>query len=110
LSRYTFTPVIFTLVFITMSEFELFRFTESGISLMMGEKDTLKMTTETIDGKKKVVIKLEMVAEDKSRKTKQINLNFSSKVKMKLICHEEFISVHKSIRTEEESEDREVRN
>ncbi|KRY27246.1 hypothetical protein T01_1682 [Trichinella spiralis] len=88
----------------------LFRFTENGISLMMGEKDTLKMTTETIDGKKKVVIKLEMVAEDMMHKTKQINLNFSSEVKMKLICHEEGLSLRTFIRTEEESEDSEVRN
>ncbi|KRZ57572.1 hypothetical protein T02_11683, partial [Trichinella nativa] len=97
-------------LFITMSEFQLFRFTENGISLMMGEKDTLKMTTETIDGKKKVVIKLEMVAEDMSRKKKQINLNFSSKVKIKLICSEENISIRTFTGANEESQDGEARN
>ncbi|KRZ76520.1 hypothetical protein T10_7424, partial [Trichinella papuae] len=74
---------------ITMSEFQLFRFTENGLKLMLGENDTLNITTETTGGETKVIVNLKVIEEDMSQKTNEVNLNFTSPVKINLICHED---------------------
>ncbi|KRX91857.1 hypothetical protein T4E_8036 [Trichinella pseudospiralis] len=93
----------------TMSEFQLFHFTENGLKLMLGENDTLRITTETTNGETEVVINLKVIAEDINQKTNQVNLNFTCPVRMNLICHEDSAPTDAvSTETDAESKDSEV--
>ncbi|KRY87482.1 hypothetical protein T4D_15026 [Trichinella pseudospiralis] len=93
----------------TMSEFQLFHFTENGLKLMLGENDTLRITTETTNGETEVIINLKVIAEDMNQKTNQVNLNFTCPVRMNLICHEDSAPTDAvSTETDAESKDSEV--
>ncbi|KAL1237486.1 Citrate lyase acyl carrier protein [Trichinella pseudospiralis] len=76
---------------------------------MLGENDTLRITTETTNGETEVVINLKVIAEDMNQKTNQVNLNFTCPVRMNLICHEDSAPTDAvSTETDAESKDSEV--
>ncbi|KRZ18955.1 hypothetical protein T4B_11497 [Trichinella pseudospiralis] len=83
-----------------MSKFQLLRFKKNGLTLMMGENDTLSIT------KKVTEVNFKVIAEDMSQKTNEVNLNFTCPVRMNLICHEDSASTD-AVSTETDAESKE---
>ncbi|KRX91842.1 hypothetical protein T4E_9711 [Trichinella pseudospiralis] len=70
MSLYTFTPaVLYYHTSSTMSKFQLLRFKKNGLTLMMGENDTLSITKKVTE---EVIVNFKVIAEDMSQKTNEV--------------------------------------